>query len=250
MPRRCSSSCAHLVRPRLGAEHGDLERGRARVDARLHHRVGDREQVARRAEDRVGLEVADELHLARGLAARHRDDRGAERLDAGVRAEPAGEQAVAVGVVHLHAGADAAGPQRAGDERRPALEVALRVADDGRAAGRAARRVDAGDLLHRHGEHAERVGLAQVGLRRERQLRDIRQRADVVGVHARLVELARVERHVRVGVPHGLLQPLELERLDLGAGHPLLGVEVVAGAGARPETMVGRWSSSTRGAPR
>ena len=221
----------HLVRPRFGAEHGDLERGGARVDALPHHRVGDREQVARRAEDRVGLEVADELHLARGLAARHRDDGRAERLDPGVRPESAGEQPVAVGVVHLHARADAAGPQRSRDERCPALEVALRVTDDGGPPRGAARGVDAGDLLHRHGEHAERVRLAQVGLGGERKPRDIRERADVAGVHAGLVELARVERHVRVGVPHGLLQPLELERLDLGAGHPLLGVEVGCGHG-------------------
>ena len=190
MPRRCSSS------RRISFVHGSapstatlrlVERGSMPA---VGHRVGDREQVARRAQDRVGLEVADELHLARGLPARHRDDGRAELLDAAVRAEAAGEEAVAVGVVHLHARADAAAAERSGDQRRPAVEVALRVADDGRPAGRARRGVDARDLLHRHGEHAERVGLAQVLLRREGQLRDIVERADVVGVHARLVELA------------------------------------------------------------
>ena len=45
----------------------------------------------------------------------------------------------------------------------------LGVADDGGLAGGAARRVQADDLLARHGEQAEGIGVAQVGLLAERE---------------------------------------------------------------------------------
>ena len=82
--------------------------------------------------------------------------------------------------------------------------------------------------VHRNSEHPERVGLAQVVLGRERQQRDVVEGADVVGLHARLVELARVQGNVLVGVPHGPAEPLELQRPQFVARQPLLRVEFVA----------------------
>ena len=72
----------------------------------------------------VGLEVEDQLHLPLGHAARHRDHRAAEALGAVVRAEPAGEQPVAVGDVNDVAGPAAGGADRARHEVRPGVDVA------------------------------------------------------------------------------------------------------------------------------
>ena len=69
----------------------------------------------------LGPEVGDQPHLPLGLPAGHRDDGAAEPLGAVVRAEAAGEQPVAVGDVHLHAGPHAGRAQAAGDESAQVL---------------------------------------------------------------------------------------------------------------------------------
>ncbi len=71
----------------------------------------------------------------------------------------------------------------------PDVDVALGVGDDGRLAGRAGGGVDARDPVVRHGDHAERIGVAQIGLGGEGELRQILERAAVLGVDARGVEL-------------------------------------------------------------
>ena len=138
----------------------------ARVEALRGELVDDREHVGRRHHDDLRPEVGDQLDLPRRHPARDRDDRRAEPLDAVVRAEAAGEQAVAVGVVHLVAGPPAGRAEGAGHHLGPDVEVARGVADDRRLAGGAGRGVDAADPVLRDGEHAERVVLPQVGLAR------------------------------------------------------------------------------------
>ena len=129
--RRCRSA----ARSRAG-------RGPARAEL-----VEDGQHVARRDHDDVGLEIVDQLDLAFGHAARHRDDRAAQLLGAVVRAEAAGEQAVAVGDMDCHAGPPARRADRARDDMRPGVDVLCRVADHGRLAGRAGRGVDARELV-------------------------------------------------------------------------------------------------------
>ena len=229
---------AHGVRPRLGAEDADLQRRRARVDAAGAELVEDRQHVARRHHDDVRREVLQKLHLPLGHAAGHRDDRAAEPLRPVVGAEAAGEQAVAVGDVHLHAGPAAARADRAGDDVGPDLEVALRIADDSRPAGGARRGVDAGDLVLRHGEHAEGVVGPQVVLRREGELREVRQGAEIVGVHAGGLEGLTVMRHVLVGVAQRPGEALHLQAGDLVARGGLDRLEV-AGAGREVRQRAG-----------
>ena len=155
---------AHRIGPRLGAEDADLERALGRIDALRAELVEDRQHVARRHGDQVGREIDDQLDLALGHAARHRDRDAAELLGAVVHAEPAGEQPVAVGVVDLHAGPAAARVDAARADVGPGADVEPGVADHGRLAGGAGRRMDAHDLVHRHGEHAVRIVGAQVVL--------------------------------------------------------------------------------------
>jgi hypothetical protein len=90
-----------------------------------------------------------------------------------MRAEPAGEQAIAVGVVHdlarLRPRADEAARHQVG----PGIDVVCRIAYHRRLAGRAGGRMHAHELFARHGEHAERIIVAQVGFQRERKLGNV-----------------------------------------------------------------------------
>ena len=127
---------AHRLGPRLGAENADAQRRRCRIDSLPPHFLGDRQHVRRRDHDDVGPEVLNQLHLALGHAARHRDHRAAHPFGAVMRAEAAGEQAIAVGDVHDVAGAPAGGADRTRDEAGPHLDVVAGIPDDGRLAGR------------------------------------------------------------------------------------------------------------------
>ena len=146
------------------------------IDALTAEFVQHRQHVGGRDGDDVGLEVGDELHLPFRHAARNRDHRHAEPLGAVVQPEPAREQAVAIGVVQLHAAPAARGADRARHHLGPHLDVALGVADHGRLARRAGGRMDAHDILARHGKQSERIVRAQVLLGRERELGEIRKR--------------------------------------------------------------------------
>ena len=196
---------AHRLGPRLRAENADAQRARRRVETLPHELFGDREQIRRRDHDDVGLEIADQLHLLRRLSARHRHDGAAETLGAVVRAEAAGEQTVAVRDVHDVAGTAAGRANRARHEQRPRVDVLRGVADDRRLARRAARCVHAHDLLARHGEHAERIVGAQIVLHRERKLREIVERAQVLRMHAGGAEALAIVSDVLVRVPHATI---------------------------------------------
>ena len=100
---------AHAFGPRLGAEQRDAQRGFARIDALAIELVGDGKQIRRRHRDDVGLEIADQLHLALGETAADRDHRAAEIFGAVMKAQTAGEQPIAIGDVHLVAGFAAGG---------------------------------------------------------------------------------------------------------------------------------------------
>jgi hypothetical protein len=193
--------------------------------ARIHpltlHFLGDGEHVRRRHHDDVGLEIGDQLHLSLGHPARHRDHRGAELFGAVVRAEPAGEEPVAIRDVDDVAGAPARRADRACHHGRPHVDVLGRVAHDGRLAGGPRRRMDAHHLLAWHCEHPERVVVAQVDLGRERELAEVRQRFQVFRVHAGRVEHATVVRHVTVGARERPLEPLQLQRGELVAARGL-----------------------------
>ena len=161
---------AHRVGPRLGTEDADLERTRRRIDALRAELVENRQHVARRHGDQIRREIDDQLDLALGHAARHRDRDAAELLGAVVHTEPAGEQPVTIGIVDLHPGPSAARVNAACADVGPGADIELGVADDGRLSGGAGRRMNAHDLIHRHREHPVRIVGAQVVLRGEWKL--------------------------------------------------------------------------------
>ena len=222
---------AHRLGPRLGAEDADLDAHRARVDALALELLDDHLHVARRDHDDVGLKVADQLHLLLGLSARHRDHRAAQPLSAVVRAQAAGEQAVAVGDVHDVAGAAAGGADRARDQSRPSCRCrsgcsprrwACRWCLTTRGC---ARPVHAAPRTCRTGSCRADLSCAVNG-NFARSASDFQ----VARMHALGVERLAIVRHALVGVLHGPLQALELQRLQLVAAGGLDRLEV-AGAG-------------------
>ena len=160
----------HRLGPGLGAEDADRHRHRRRVQPFASELLDDHLHVAGRDHDDVGLEINNQLHLLLGLAAAHRHHGAAQPLGAVMRAQAAGEQAVAVGHMHHVAGPPTCGADAARTQVGPGVDVVLRVADHRGLAGRARRCVDARDLRARHREHAERVVVAQVLLGGERKL--------------------------------------------------------------------------------
>ena len=208
---------AHGIGPGLGAENADFQRGLARVETLGAEFIQDRQHVGRRHHDDLGLEIGDQLHLPFGHAAGHRDHRAAERLRAVMRAEPAGEQSIAIGDMHLHAGASAGSADRARHQARPGVDVFFGIADDGRLAGCARGRVDARDLVLRHGEHAERIIVAQVVLGRERKLREVFEPLEIGRLDAGGIEFLLVRRHIVIDMLQRPFQPLRLQRRDLVA---------------------------------
>ena len=206
---------AHGVRPGFRPEDADLERRLARVEALLLELVENRQHVGRRDHDHVRLKIVDELNLSLGHAARHGDHRATEALGAVMGAQPAGEEAIAIGHMRLHAGATAAGPNGAGDHIGPVFDVALRVADDCRLAGGSRGGMNAGDLVLRHGEHAEWIVVPQVGLGGERKLGEVAQILEIVRVDARRIELCPIMRHVLIGMAQGPGEALALQSGEL-----------------------------------
>ena len=190
---------AHPFRPRLGAEHGDLQADLVRRHAALGEGLSEGQRVARRAGDHIGAEILDERQLPFGHPSRDWDDRHSQAFAAVVEAEAAGEQAVAVGVVEGHPGLGAGRRERARHDARKDVEVMVGVGDDGGLSGRPRRSGDAPQPFPRHRDAPERVRVAQVVLPREGQRAQFTERVDG-----------------REGA-----QPFELQLLQPLAGHRL-----------------------------
>jgi hypothetical protein len=201
--------------PWLAAEDADLECQVVGTKAGFGDRLGDPQRVGGRREQRLRAQVVQECDLPRGHAARHRDDGRAEPLGALVEAQPAGEQAVAVGVVDEHPRMHAGHAQAARHELGPRLEVRACVADHRRPAAGPARGVDANELLASDREEAERVVVAEVGLGGEREARDIVEAGDVAGCrHAGRVEALPGRRDALEQSAHHSAQTVQLQRLE------------------------------------
>ncbi len=203
---------SHFVGPGFGAEQADAQTGAVRLDALARQFVGDGQRIGRRGHQHGGLEVHDHLHLLLGLAARHRNHGRAETFDAVMRAEPAGEQAVAVGIEDDVVGGRAGRAQRARHHRRPHGDIAFGIADHCGLAGGAGRSMHPNDIPHRHGEHPVGIVLAQVGLGGEREFGQIGQRFQIPGMDAGLIELGAIMRNIVVGVLQRPFESLQLQR--------------------------------------
>ena len=206
---------SHVIRPGFRTKDANAQRAAGGIDPLTLKLVGDRQHVAGGDHDDVRLEILDQLHLALGLAAAKGHHRQTQFFSAVVCAQSAGEQAVAIAHMHQITGLGTPGADAARHHGGPGVNVAGGITHDRRLACGAARGVNAGAVLARHGKHAKRVALAQVGFGREREPGDVSQALAVLRVYTCRVELGAVHRRIGIGVMQGLLQTLELQRAHL-----------------------------------
>src|SRR5690348_10137086 len=88
--------------------------------------------------------------------------------------------------------------------------------------------MNAYDLLTRNSEETERIGRAQIVLRREWKSRKIFECAQVAGSDAGLVKLCPIRAVVRVGACERSFHPPELKLAKLLSGETLIGVAIEA----------------------
>ena len=204
----------HRIGPGFGPEDADFERRASRVQTKLMILLKDIEHIGGRDHDRLGREILNERHLPLGHPTRHRDRRGPQPFDPVMRAQTAGKEAIAIGIVHDVAGSHARGTQRPRDEIGPVGDVARGISHDGRFARRAGTGMHTYDLLARDREKPEGVVVAQVALVGEGELGEVRQRVKIVGMHPRLVEPLPIHRHVVIGMTQRPFQPPQLQRAN------------------------------------
>ena len=213
---------AHGLAPGLGPEDPGAQPGE--VGPQLLGPLGEVQEVAGGAADGGHREVLEHHDLPLGVSAGDGDDGGAQRLRAVVGPQAAGEEAVAVGVLDHVAPVQAAGREGPHHHLGPDVQVTLGVGHHGGLAGGAGGGVQADDLLHGAGEEAEGVGVAQVGLEREGEARQVLQALQIRRCHLPLLAAGAEERDPLVGPAHDALEPLQLEAAQL------LGRDVVGGA--------------------
>ena len=135
-----------------------------------------------------------------------------------------GEQAVAEADLDDVLLGDANGGDQAGHKVRPVVDVLFCVGPHRGLARGAGAGVDAHDVLHGHGQHAEGVVVPDVVLGGEGDVLDVRQGLDLLpGGDARRPQPLVVEGDVVVAVVHHPAQPLQLQGLDV---RPLHGLDV------------------------
>ena len=211
---------AHALGPRLRAEAADADLQLV-LEAHLYRRLAEVERIGRRADEDRHAEVGHELELPLGKAARRRDKRRADALDAVVEAEAAGEKPVAERDLDRVVGRDARRGQKPRDELGPCLEVLLGVAYHGGLAGRAGRAVDAHDVALGDREEAEGVLLAEVVLGGEGDLFEVVDALDVAGGQAGALEAIAIEGDALVDALDDFAEPLALEVLERASRHGL-----------------------------
>ena len=201
----------HALGPGFGAEDADPHRRLARVDALTFELVRHRQHVGRRHQHHAGTEFGDEHDLALAEAARHGHDGAAQALGAVVRPESPGEEPIAEGIVDDVARPRASGIQRPRHQVRPGVDIPGGVSNHGRSPGRPARGMKTHALFARDRQHAERIGVAQIGLRREGEAGEILQLPEIVGMDACRLAFGAIGRLPFVGLAQRVAQPPELE---------------------------------------
>src|SRR5579862_922536 len=82
-------------------------------------------------------------------------------------------------------------------------------------------RVQPHDLLAPHGEHAERIVLAQIVLGGEGEVAQVGELFQVLGMHAGALALAAIRAHLLIGMTERPLEARQLQRAQLLYARPL-----------------------------
>lgn len=76
--------------------------------------------------------------------------------------------------------------------------------------------MDAREIFLGHREETQRIGVAQIGFRSEREAREVAQGLQLIGMHAGIVELLPVARIAGIGMRERPAQPLQLQCAQFG----------------------------------
>ena len=204
----------HLRRGGLRA-HADEPHLQIVQNAHLLCRFREVHGIAGRGDECRRTEVLQEHNLPLGIARRDGNDRRAQLLHAVMQAETAREQAVTERDVEDVLVRRPRHHEDARDTGRPVVQIIAGIAADDGLARRARRGVQADDLLHRHGEEAERIMIAQIVFGRVRNIFNILERFDMLGFEADFIEPLLIHRHALVGVRDDMFQTLQLHLAQL-----------------------------------
>ena len=129
-----------------------------------------------------------------------------------MQAQRAREQPITKGNLRNIALARAGGRHQPGDALAPHVEIFPRVSRDNGLARGAGRRVNAHNVLHRHGKQAVGIMVAQIGFHGEIQLLNILQACDIFGNETRLRHALAIKGNVVPRVDQNCFQLFELNR--------------------------------------
>ena len=174
-------SLVHFRGRRLRA-HADEPQLQIVENAEFFRRFGKVHGIARRGDERRRAEVFEQHDLPLGIARRNGHDGRAQLFDAVMQAETARKQPVPERDVENILVGSARHRQYARDAGRPIVEIGARISAGDGFARRAAGRVYAYDLFHRHGEQFERIVVAKVVLRGIGNFFDVFERSDMFGL--------------------------------------------------------------------
>ena len=164
-------------------------------------------------------EIAHHHDLPFGVAARGGDHRGAQAFRSVVGSQTAGEQTVAVRVLHDIALMQATGDKGALDDLGPHLQIGFGIGHDDRLPGSSAGGVQPDDVLHGTGEKSKGIGVAQVGSYGERQPGQVGRRPHIGGSQSSLLHTRAEQGHLFPGaLDHGA-QALALELFQFMPGN-------------------------------
>ncbi len=241
--------------PQLGEKDAGSQGELAEVHAELFRSFGQVQKVTGRGTNGRDAQVLHGHELAIAVAAGDRDHGRPKGFGRLVEAQPIGEQFARTGILQHVALVDAAAGQAADHQLGPDFQVAPGVGHDDRLAGRAGDGIHSHDLADGHGQHSQRVGVAQIGLGGEGELVKIVEVADIGRGEAAFLHALVIDRHVLVGPVYRLPQPLGLQPPQLlardvvqAAGRLKGGPSVRGGIGGRIHGGVSAfWGPKGRG---
>ena len=190
-----------------------------RLVALFDRHISDVERIRRRAREHVDTEVFHETHLAFRIARRHGKHGKTTTFAALVSAKTTREQTIAVSNLQHGIGAAICCIEEASEAIAPHFKVFFSVTNHGCRACCARRAVNASDLASWYREHAERIGVAQVLLHREREFAQIVERGDVFRFNACLIERLAIEGNALIDISDQLLETLKLKCVELLTWH-------------------------------
>src|SRR5690606_19300602 len=164
---------ADRLRPRFCPEDAVAQARLLWADPALCERLCQSLTVSSGAGDDARLQVEDQRHLPLRHAARDRYYAQSQALGAAMQAEPACEQAVAVGVMEQHARRSPCSGKAAGVHLSEQLEVVAGVTDDGGLASSTAGGVHPCQFVLANCEHPQRVVVMKVVLAGDGQRGDV-----------------------------------------------------------------------------